>query len=262
MIYFFEEKAVLPQMIPKHIVKQLKTDQQNEINAYTIYTKTADLITDNTNKIIVQRIAKDEFDHYLRLKKITMRELSPKKGKVFFFVLITKIFGLTFGLKLLERSEDRAVTIDYVGLEAYVTGLSDIIEQEEQHEKELLGMINEERLSYLGSVVLGLNDALVELTGTLAGLSFAFQNTRLIALSGLITGIAASFSMAASEYLSSKADDDKDPLKSAVYTGIAYIITVILLILPYLIFKHYLVCLAVTLGISVAVIFSLTTIYL
>ena len=63
-------------------------------------------------------------------------------------------------------------------------------------------LIEEEHLNYIGSMVLGMNDALVELTGTLAGLTFALQNTRLIALTGFITGIAASFSMAASEYLS------------------------------------------------------------
>ena len=61
-------------------------------------------------------------------------------------------------------------------------------------------------------VVLGLNDALVELTGVLAGLTLALRETRLIAMAGLITGIAASLSMAASEYLSTKTEEvDKDP---------------------------------------------------
>ena len=63
----------------------------------------------------------------------------------------------------------------------------------------------------------GLNDALVELTGALAGLTFAFKDSRTIALAGLITGISASFSMAASDYLSNKADDDgKNPTRSAI----------------------------------------------
>ena len=53
-------------------------------------------------------------------------------------------------------------------------------------EKALLEMLDEERLKYVGSMVLGLNDALVELTGSLAGFTFAMQNTKLIALSGLI----------------------------------------------------------------------------
>ena len=92
---------------------------------------------------------------------------------------------------------------------------------------QLLSMLDEEALKYMGSVVLGLNDALVELTGALAGLTFAFQNTKLIALTGLITGISASLSMAASEYLSSRADGEENAGRSALYTGIAYIITVI-----------------------------------
>lgn len=82
----------------------------------------------------------------------------------------------------------------YDGL-ASVPGVEALIEDEEGHEQRLIAMIDEERLRFVGSVVLGLNDALVELTGTLAGLSFAFQDNRLLALSGLINGIAASMSM-------------------------------------------------------------------
>ena len=126
---------------------------------------------------------------------------------------------------------------------------------EDVHEKELLDMLNEERLNYVGSMVLGLNDALVELSGTLAGLTFALADTTLISLSGLITGIAASLSMAASEYLSSKADNQPDALKSALYTGIAYIITVALLILPYLLITNPYISLGVMLSAVVVIIF-------
>ena len=104
-----------------------------------------------------------------------------------------------------------------------------------------------------------MNDALVELTGALAGLTFAFQNTQLIALSGLITGIAASFSMAGSEYLSIKSEaQDKDPVKAAVYTGIMYFMTVVALITPYYIFPNVFMALAVTLCIAVLIIFLFT----
>ena len=54
-----------------------------------------------------------------------------------------------------------------------------IAEDEERHEQKLLAILDEERLQYVGSMVLGLNDALVELTGTLAGLTLALQNTKL-----------------------------------------------------------------------------------
>ena len=116
-------------------------------------------------------------------------------------------------------------------------------------------MLDEERLQYAGSVVLGLNDALVELTGALAGLTLALQNTKLIALSGLITGIAASMSMAASEYLSTRSEKtNKEPIRAAIYTGIAYIGTVTLLVLPYLLFENYYIDLAITMTVAVLII--------
>jgi Uncharacterized membrane protein len=153
----------------------------------------------------------------------------------------------------MERGEEQA-QVSYKSLESIIPEVKKIIKDEHAHEKELYILLEEEHLQYVGSVVLGLNDALVELTGTLAGLSFALANTRLIALAGLITGIAASLSMAASEYLSSKAEEAKDALKSAVYTGIAYIITVVLLIIPYFLASHYLVALVITVAIALLII--------
>ncbi|MEA1911397.1 MAG: VIT1/CCC1 transporter family protein, partial [Spirochaetota bacterium] len=162
---------------------------------------------------------------------------------------------LTFGIKLMEKMEDIAHA-EYLALAEQVPDVMKIAEDEDLHEKALIDLIEEEKLKYVGSVVLGLNDALVELTGALAGLTFALQNTRLIALAGLITGIAASFSMAASEYLSKKHEGEgEDALKSSFYTGLAYIVTVAMLILPYLIFENYLICLVLTLSIALLIIF-------
>jgi len=109
-------------------------------------------------------------------------------------------------------------------------------------------------------VVLGLNDALVEFTGTLAGLTFAIQNSQIIAVAGLITGVAASLSMAASEYLSQRSDatDGTSPKKAAVYTGLTYIVTVSLLILPYLVLSSPYIALVCTLAGAVLVIFCFT----
>ena len=107
--------------------------------------------------------------------------------------------------------------------------------EETDHENKLMGMLNEERLKYVGSMVLGMNDALIELTGALAGFTFAMQNTRIVALAGLITGVSATLSMTSSSYLSSKADGDPDALKSSLYTGAMYLVTVALMVFPYLI---------------------------
>ena len=116
-------------------------------------------------------------------------------------------------------------------------------------------MLDEESLQYIGSIVLGLNDALVELTGSLAGFTLALGGTKVISLAGLVTGISAALSMAASDYLSSKAEGDARAKKSAVYTGISYIITVILLILPFLLMTSKYGALAITLVTAVFIIF-------
>ena len=122
-----------------------------------------------------------------------------------------------------------------------------------------IDMIDEERLRYVGSMVLGLNDALVELTGALAGLTLALQNTRLVAMTGLITGVAGSLSMAASEYLSTKSEGGvKEPFRASVYTGFAYVLTVIFLILPYLLLIDLYSCLGLTILNAVVVIFIFT----
>jgi len=124
-------------------------------------------------------------------------------------------------------------------------------------------MIDEEKLNYIGSVVLGLNDALVELTGALAGFTFAFQNTQLIAVTGLITGISASLSMSSSGYLSmlQETGERDRALKSAFYTGLAYVLTVVVLITPFLLLANPFVSLVVSLVAAVMIIFILITIF-
>ena len=78
-------------------------------------------------------------------------------------------------------------------------------------------------------------------------------------MAGFITGIAASLSMAASEYLSTKSEEgSRDPLKASAYTGSAYVMTVLLLIFPYLIFANYYFCLGFTLFNAILVILIFT----
>ncbi|MDD1675555.1 MAG: VIT1/CCC1 transporter family protein, partial [Methanomicrobiales archaeon] len=147
----------------------------------------------------------------------------------------------------------------YQSLGEVEPGVLEIIPEESVHEKELVGMIDEERLHYVGALVLGLNDALVELTGTLAGLTFALQQTRLIALAGLVTGVAASLSMAASEYLSTKSEGGRlNPIRASFYTGVTYILTVSLLISPYLVLSDYRISFLLTLIFAIIVIYLFT----
>ena len=116
-------------------------------------------------------------------------------------------------------------------------------------------MINKK---YSGAIVLGLNDALVEMTGALVGLTFALKDPKIIAITGLITGVAASLSMAASEYLAVREDSAKEKkkssLKKAFYTGTTYIVAVLILISPYIILNNVYTSLMITLSLALCLI--------
>lgn len=112
-------------------------------------------------------------------------------------------------------------------------------------------------LKYIGEIVLGMNDALVEMTGALAGFTMALPNNRLIALAGLTTGVAATLSMAASEFLSQEAAG-KRPWRAAFATGIAYLITVGLLLLPFFVCQSPFYALALCLFLAAVIILGFT----
>jgi vacuolar iron transporter family protein len=245
-------------MLPPELQKKVLRAQKNEITENIIYSRLAGFLKDKDKAAILQGIAGDELTHYKFWKTLSGQEVKPDAFKIDFFVFISRVFGLTFGLKLLEKGEDLAQDA-YEKIKAVAPEVEKIISDEGRHENELIDLIDEERLKYASSVVLGLNDALVELTGALVGFTLALQNTRLVGIVGLITGIAASMSMAASGYLSAKQEDTgKDPVKASVVTGSAYVVTVILLITPYLFFKNIFVCLGMVLAVAISIIFVFT----
>lgn len=221
--------------LSRKAVEIIKKMQQNELTESVIYSEIAKFAKGEENKKTLLRLSSEEKAHYEIWKNYTGIEMKVQKLKVFKYKMMAYILGFTFAVKLMEKGEE-ASQREYDILAEEIAESTRIKEQEEEHEKALLDMLDEERLQYVGSMVLGMNDALVELTGSLAGFTFAMQNTRLIALSGLIMGISATFSMASSEFLAAKSEGRTDALKSCSYTGIAYLVTVALLILPYLIF--------------------------
>ena len=233
--------------------------QQSELTESVIYEKIAAFAKGEENRATLLRLSREEKAHYEIWKKYTGETMKPEKGKVFWYTAIARILGFTFAVKLMERGEENAQS-EYELLANEVEESVRIHQQEEEHEQALLAMLDEESLQYVGSMVLGLNDALVELTGSLAGFTFAMQNTRLIALSGLIIGISATFSMASSEFLAARSEGRSDALKSCTYTGIAYLFTVVALILPYLLLgtSQYIAALICMLAVVVLIIAGFT----
>ena len=234
----------------------IKKMQQNELTESYIYEAIAKFAKGDENKATLLRLAREERAHYEIWRGYTGIDMKPNKWKVFKFTAIARILGFTFAVKLMERGEEAAQS-EYALLADEVPESLTIREQEEEHEASLLAMLDEESLQYVGSMVLGLSDALVELAGSLAGFTFALQNTKMVALSGLIVGISATFSMASSEFLSAKSEGRTDALKSCAYTGGAYLVTVALLVLPYLLFPveqfvPALICMLLTIVLIIA----------
>ena len=221
-------------MLTSKQLKEIKYLQRRELTDHYLYLKLAKKQKDGHNKNLLKKLANEELGHYHFWKKITNVDFKPFSFQISFYYFISILFGMTFGVRLMEKGEEKTQHL-YKELVGKVDNIEVLLEDEMHHEESLIDAFNEEKLNYIGSIVLGLNDALVELTGTLAGLTFGLADAKIVAFSGLITGIAASLSMASSEYLSKKQEESHGKaLKSSLYTGIAYIITVILMILPFL----------------------------
>jgi VIT1/CCC1 family predicted Fe2+/Mn2+ transporter len=226
--------------ISEELREQLLVYQKNEVTEHHIYQRLARAIKSPENRQVLEKVGDDELRHYRAWRRYTQQDVEPDKLKIWWYYLISRIFGFTFGIKLMERGEEDAQD-NYEQLRETIPEAEAIIRDENEHENALIELLDEERLRYVGSIVLGL--------------TLALQNTKMIALTGSITGIAAALSMGASEYLSTKSEATvKNPVRASIYTGGAYIVTVFILILPYLILENFYVCLGCTLAAAVLII--------
>lgn len=245
------EKTITPDL-----TKRLLRMQRDELTGSILYGRIAARQKDENNKRAFEEISRAERGHYETWRAYTGRDVAPDRTKIVLFTLLSRLLGITFTIKFFEKGEGLGLA-DLRAIEQELPEVRRVIADEEAHEAKLMEMIDEERLHYVGSIVLGLNDALVELTGTIAGLTFALANNRLVALSGIITGVSATLSMAASNYLAKRAEGNGEALKSSAYTGVAYLLTVVAIVLPYLLLPNELYLLAFGIMIFVVVLIIL-----
>ena len=198
-----------------------------------MYTRLAQTAKNNHNRILLIQLADMEERHADFWKQYTHEDVRPHAGAVWGYPLLARLLGLTFAINLFELSVSSEEQRYRELLERFPE-IAPILEDEEEHENKVIEMLHDPFLENTSSIVLGLNDALVELTGAMAGFTFALADTRIIAVAGFITGISATLSMVASEYLSTKSEEgDRNPFVAAGFTGIAYLAVVLLFIAPY-----------------------------
>lgn len=218
-------------------LKKALRQQQNEINDHTLYAALARREKDAGNRRVFESIAAEELEHYRFWEGITGRSLGASRFLIRFYLLTVTLFGTSFALKLVERRERWAEDFYRSLFDAYPQARQ-IYAQERGHERELINMLQDKKLLYAGAIVLGMNDALVELTGTLSGIALAFDHALAVGITGAIMGIAASLSMAGSSYLEARENPDAAVKAGvyALYTGVSYILTTLLLVAPFFLF--------------------------
>jgi VIT1/CCC1 family predicted Fe2+/Mn2+ transporter len=240
--------------------KKLLKYQKNEITEHLVYLNLAKQ-TKGNNAVILKKIADDELRHYHQFREYTGQDVRPDKVKVFFYSFVTVMLGLTFTLKMMENGEGAAEE-SYETVEDSYPEIQQIIIDEVKHEQLLLEEVDDERLNYLGSIALALNNSAQEFTGIAVGLTFALQNAKATGSTTLVSGLAATLAMMASEYLSQKTEKHDDakgnPMKAALYAGGVYLGMVLMIVTPYFIFQSHIHAMLITVAavFVVMVIFS------
>ena len=85
--------------------------QRSEITEHFIYKKLSRSIKNPHNRKILVQISQDEQNHYEYLKSRTGKDMNPNRLKIWLYFIISRVFGLTFGIKLMERGEGKAQSI-------------------------------------------------------------------------------------------------------------------------------------------------------
>jgi VIT1/CCC1 family predicted Fe2+/Mn2+ transporter len=211
---------------------------KDEFTDHTIYRELARREKSDSRRRLLEQLAATEMQHYEFWRRYS-EGYAPRVSPLYvkWLILLRFLFGLTFTLKLLERHERRTIAAYKRFLltlpEGEGTALEAIIREEEGLERHLISEINEKVVKYMSFIVLGLADAIVEITGVHAGFLGVTNSTLIAGVAGLVVGFAAAISMASAAYLHAKHETAKSPSSSAFTTGVAYLAAVALLAFPY-----------------------------
>lgn len=216
---------------------------QNELTEHYVYGKLSHTEKNPENRALLEKLSAQEKSHYEFWKSLLPegRVIKPRPLALYGIPLLRFVFGVTFITKFFEMHEEDSIATYTKMLEtipeAHKTRLKEVIADEQSHERGLIALLKEKRVSYIGFVALGLSDAIVEITGVHAGFLGVTGSTLIAGISGVIVGFSAAISMGAAAYLQSKQDPERSALTSAFITGVTYMISVICLALPYFLIR-------------------------
>ncbi|MEM3833064.1 MAG: VIT1/CCC1 family protein [Thermoprotei archaeon] len=223
---------------------------KDEFIDYLVYKELSKREKNEERRKLLEKLSEQEYKHYKFWKKYAPEYKEQTAWYIILMILMRKIFGLTFTLKFLERHEEKVID-EYKKFAEELPAndkneFEEIINDEISHEKAFMGQINEGVVKYMSFIVLGLADAIVEISGVHAGFLGVTDSTLIAGIAGLVVGFAAAISMAAAAYLQAKHDIEKSAIISAIATGLAYIGAVSLLASPYFVTHNMIIAFTVS----------------
>jgi VIT1/CCC1 family predicted Fe2+/Mn2+ transporter len=239
---------------------------QHEWSDYTLYERLSRTVdADSLFAEVLKKLSSTEHGHYEFWRKYVPGE-EPKleRLKMYWILFLRRFFGLTFATRYLDRHEEKVVK-EYQGLAGLIpesdkVAFDAMVADEMEHEKAFALEAESSAVRYISFVVLGLADALVEISGIHAGWLGLFDKTEIAGLAGVIAGGAASMAMASAAFAQAKQGFKGSARLSAVYTGVSYFITALILATPYFLTPNMIEALASSLTLAV-IILAITTWY-
>jgi len=253
----------LQETISRDFAKLAARSARDEYTDGAVYRMLSRREKNPSFKKALENLAAGEQSHYEFWKAYAPKvPIKVNRLKVYFTWLLRVALGLTFTMKFLERHEDEVhqryrqmveniPSTDRIRFEA-------MMEEEEHQESLIMGEIHEGRVKYMSFIVLGLADAVVEISGIHAGSLGIYNKTELAGLAGVVAGMAASIAMASAAYAQAKQGFEGSAKLSAIYTGVSYMFTAIFLALPYFLTGSMITALAVSLAVGVVLVAMMT----
>jgi vacuolar iron transporter family protein len=234
----------------------------DEYTDHLVYKRLAESSStkDPKFKQILNTLSNTEYRHYEFWKKYVPQgtKIVPRTTTIYVTLFLRLIFGSTFAIKYLEKHE-AAVIKKYKEVknsipEADQRQFDEMVRDEEEHENTFMDQMQGRYLKYISFIILGLADAIVEISGIHAGSLGIYHSTEITGLAGIVAGAAASIAMASAAYAQAKQGFQGSPSISAFFTGISYFINAIVLAAPYFFTKSQITAISTSIVFAIAII--------
>ncbi len=248
------------------LAKVAREGCQDEYKDYLVYSELAKSNKGKNNEFskIFSNLAITEKAHYDFWKKFSAKK-EPRTSKwgARLIIFVSLLFGTTFAIKFLEKHEAGSIkkykAVAHLIPEEDKAFFANMIIEEEKHEHDFRNDIQSSYVKYISFVILGLADAIVEISGIHAGSLGIYDSTRLTGLAGIVAGAAASIAMASAAYAQAKQGFSGSASVSAAFTGVSYFASAVALATPYFLTENMIG--AVSASITFAIIILAVTNY-